>query len=327
MEKIKNTQPNYVLAFDFGGTKLAAALVDLTSGEIAASETQATPANRGAEASLKVMLQAGADVLEKAGFTNKDISGVGISFGGPMSHDRRHVLRSLHVSDWDDFPLPDYVSKTFNVPAFMDNDGNAAALGEWYYGAGRGMTDMLYVQVSTGVGAGLILDRRVFRGQGLAAEFGHLTVTADGPMCACGKRGCVESLAAGWAMARSGKEAYAKAPAGSVLKTLGDQAAGAVDAKMLIEADRKGDAQAVEIVKSGFTYLGISVANAIALIDPQMVVIGGGLTRSWDVMNPLVQAALAEYLPPMFRNRTRVEHSQLHGTETLLGAALLTQGY
>ena len=321
------TQPKYALALDFGGTKLAAALVDVTSGEIAASEFQPTPLGKGSDASLKTMFQLGKHVLQKSSTALSAVRGVGISFGGPISQDRRSVLRSLHVPDWESFALPDYAAETFGLPAFMDNDGNAAALGEWYFGAGCGTEQMLYVQVSTGVGAGLILDKRVYRGQGLAGEFGHLTVMADGPECACGKRGCVESLAAGWALARYGRDAYEAAGPDSVLKALGDQGSGSIDARLVIEACRQGDPLAEMIVDRGFMYLGVGISNAIVLLDPQMVTIGGGISRAWDIMHPRLQSALGLYLPPMFRNRVRIELSQLHGTETLLGAALLTQGY
>ena len=306
---------------------MAAAVVDVSSGEIKASEFQPTPAVKGADASLKAMIQAGQSVLNKLSMPTSAIGGVGISFGGPISQDRRHVLRSLHVPDWDAFPLTDYVTETFGLPAFMDNDGNAAALGEWYFGVGRGTNDMLYVQVSTGVGAGLILDRRVYRGQGLAAEFGHLTVMVDGPQCACGKRGCVESLTSGWAMARYGREAYDRSSPGSVLKILGDQASGLIDARLVIHACRQGDPQAKGIVERGFEYLGVGISNAVVMLDPQMVAIGGGISHAWDIMYPQLQNSLALYLPPMFQNRVRIELSQLHGTETLLGAALLTLGF
>jgi glucokinase len=301
--------------------------VDVTSGEIKASEFQPTPSAQGAKASLKVMLRAGQSVINQSSISTSAINGIGISFGGPISQDRCNVLRSMHIPDWDAFPLPNYVADTFGLPTFMDNDGNAAALGEWYFGAGRGTDNMLYIQVSTGVGAGLILDRQVYRGMGLAAEFGHLTVMADGPQCACGKRGCVESLAAGWALARYGQEAYASAGAGSALKTLGDQSAGLIDAQLVINAYRQNDPLAKEIIERGFKYLGLGIGNAIVLLDPQMVTIGGGVSRAWDVMYPQLQSSLAHYLPSMFQNRTRIELSRLHGTETLLGAALLTLGF
>lgn len=319
--------PRLSLALDFGGTKLAAAVVDVTHGEILAIQRRATPANQGAEASLKVMVEAGQEVLRTSNGPLGEVCGIGVSFGGPISADRRSVLRSLHVSDWDGFKLPDRLAEIFGLPAYMDNDGNAAALGEWRFGAGSGCDNMLYVQVSTGVGSGIVLGGQVFRGGGLAGEFGHLTVMADGPLCACGKRGCVESLAAGWAIARDGREAYKHSEPGSPLYCIGSSNPEAIDAKSVIEACRQDDALAAEVVERSFLFLGIGVCNAVVLLDPEKVVIGGGISRAWDELYPRLQASLDKYLPPMFRDRLMVSQARLHGTETLLGAALLTHGY
>ena len=322
-----NSQPTYVLALDFGGTKLTSALVDVTSGQIEASERQPTPAAQGAEASLQAMVQAGRKILDKSQSRSSTIQGIGISFGGPVSLDRKSVLHSHHVADWDAFPLATHVSQVFGLPTYMDNDGNAAALGEWYFGAGRGSENMLYIQVSTGVGAGLVLRKQVYRGQGLAAEFGHVTVMVDGPECTCGKHGCVESLTGGWALARDGQAAFEKAREDSPLKILAGQNPQGIDAKLVFDAYRQGDPLSKEIVERAFYYLGLGISNAIILLDPQIVVVGGGIAHAWDIMYPLLQSALGDHLQPMFRHRARVVNSALDGVETLLGAALLTQGF
>ncbi len=324
-----DTQPSYALVFDFGGTKLASGLVDLASGNLVEIERQATPAEQGAEASLQAMIQAGQRMLAAlpGQVSPLALKGIGISFGGPVSQDRKRVLHSHHVADWDSYPLVEQVSQVFGLPTYMDNDANVAALGEWYFGAGRGTEDMVYIQVSTGVGGGLILGKQLYRGQGMAGEFGHTTVMPGGPLCTCGRYGCVESLTGGWALARDGKEAYPKAAENSPLKKLGLANPQAMSAELVLNACRQGDPLAAQIVERAFLYLGIGMCNAIQLFDPQMVVIGGGISRAWDVMYPQLQASMAVHLPPLFQHRTRIEVSALHGTETLLGAALLTLGY
>lgn len=236
------------------------------------------------------------------------VTALGISFGGPVSADRQTVLRSMHVGDWEGLPLPAHLSAALGLPAAMDNDGNLAALGEWTFGAGRGVRSLLYIQVSTGIGAGLVLEGQVYRGQGLAGEFGHLTVMPDGPRCVCGKQGCVESLASGWALARDGRALGNDPPP---------------DAEGVLAAARAGHAEAQAIVRRAFTALGQGLAMAITLLDPDVVVLGGGVARAEDWMRPLVTNALTNSLPPMLQNRTRLEFSRLHGAETLLGAALL----
>lgn len=317
-------QPTYSLAFDFGGTKLAAALVDVSNGTFSNLIRLPAPADKGADACLQVMVDAGKTILKSSEIPRNSIRGIGISFGGIVSNDQRTVVTSMHVKNWNDFPLPERITEIFGMPAFMENDGNAAALGEWAYGAGKGTRDMLYVQISTGVGSGLILSGQLFHGQGLAGEFGHMTIIPDGPACACGKKGCVESLTSGWALQKYAREAFEKAEKNSPLYGLGHIDPTKINAELLIEAFRKGDTLAARIVNRGFSSLGLGLCNAIALLDPEMVVLGGGITRSWDILSPIVQSTMEENLPPLSRGRVKVVHSKLDGIETLLGAAMLT---
>jgi glucokinase len=322
-----SSQSNYALAFDFGGTKLAAGLVNITDGSISNLVRLPAPAVEGADACLQAMVKAGTTILQTCVIPRNDIKGIGISFGGIVSDDLRTVVTSMHVRNWNSFPLPDKIAELFKIPTFMENDGNAAALGEWAFGAGKGTRNMLYVQVSTGVGSGLILSGKLFRGQGLAGEFGHMTIEPDGPVCACGKKGCVESLASGWALQQCALEAFQKAETNSPLYRLGHINPGQIDARMLIQACQEGDEQASIIVHRGFRALGLGICNAAALLDPEMVVLGGGITRNWDVLSPIIYATMQEFLLPVSQQRMKLAHSILDGTETLLGAAMLTSEY
>lgn len=320
------TQPSYALALDFGGTKLAAGLVNLTSGSISNLIRLPAPAERGADACFQDMIKAGKTIIQSSAVASSELKGIGISFGGLISDDRRSVVTSMHVKDWNDFPLPEKISELFELPTFMENDGNAAALGEWAYGAGNRVDHMLYIQVSTGVGAGLILSGKLFRGQGLAGEFGHMTIEPDGPLCACGKKGCVESLASGWAFKKYGQEAYKKADTNSPLYRLGRSDPQQIDARLLIQAYREGDEAAEAIIERGFRSLGLGICHATALLDPQVIVIGGGVAHGWDVLSPIVLATMQQNLLPVARQRVKLIPSILDGTETLLGAAMLTTG-
>jgi glucokinase len=315
-----------VLAFDFGGTKLAAAVVDCLSGKIYAQVQRPTPAHQGAIASLEAMLQAGKEALVKTPAPQRKISSVGISFGGPVSPDRRTVLRSMHIADWESYDLAALVEAAFDQPAFMDNDANAAALGEWQFGAGQGVDNLVYIQVSTGIGAGMIINGQVYRGAGLAGEFGHLTVLEDGPLCSCGKHGCVESLSSGWSIARDGRALLAAGEKSLLIELSGDTPQ-SLTAEIVLSAYQAGDPAARAIVDRAFRYLALGIANVITLVDPQVVVLGGGVTRSRQVMQDILNAELPQFLPPMFAERSRVVFSQLHGRETLMGAALLTRGF
>jgi glucokinase len=316
-----------VLVFDFGGTKLAAGVVDADRGRVLAFVRIPTPASQGASGSIDAIVQSGRQALETAGVGLDELhGGIGISFGGPVSKDRRTVLRSMHVEGWDSIDLSDRIAAHFDRPAFMDNDANAAALGEWAYGAGKGAENLLYVQISTGIGAGLIVQRKVYRGSGLAGELGHSTVLVDGPLCSCGKRGCLESLAAGWAIAREGR-ALLENGGSSRLAELSDHRPERMDAELVLRASQEGDPGSLAVVERAFRYLAMGIANAICLLDPDVVVIGGGVSRSRSVVRAILEPELEESLPAMFRGRVRLAFSELEGLETLLGAALLAQGY
>ena len=314
-------ETNAVLALDFGGTKLAAAVVDLKSGRILAESRRPAPRTAGAMASISAMFEMGSQVLIESGQLQP--ARVGISFGGPVSSDRKTVLMSNHVADWEGRPLPRLAEEAFDCSVFMDNDANAAALGAWHYDTHCEPDHMIYLQVSTGIGSGMILNRSLYRGGALAGEVGHTTVIPDGPECVCGKRGCLESLCAGWAIARAGREALQTASSSSPLYHLSQGQPNLVDARLVIEAARAGDAQAQEITRTAFTALGIAIANVISLFDPAVVVLGGGVTRAEAEMRAVIEPVIARELHPLFQNRCRLEFSRLNGKETLLGAALL----
>jgi glucokinase len=295
----------YYLCLDFGGTKLAAGIVDATTGQVVERERRPTPSTQGAEQSLLAAVAACDAVLARAAIPLDQLGGIGISFGGPLGRDRRRVIRSMHVDSWEQTALPDALARRFGMAAVMENDANAAALAEARCGAGRGLRDLLYVQVSTGIGSGLLVGGALYRGRGGAGELGHVVVDPEGPRCVCGKRGCLESLAAGWAIARDGE----RAAVGS-------------DAEEVIAAARSGDEAAGEIVARAFSAVGVAVANAINLLDPERVVLGGGIASADDLLLPPLHAALAEHVVPHLGDLTRVVLSQLGPDPPLVGAAI-----
>jgi glucokinase len=196
------------------------------------------------------------------------------------------VRLSHHVPGWENVPLQAHFAEAFSAPVRVDNDANVAALGEWRFGAGRGVDDMLYVTVSTGVGGGWILDGRPYRGaDGLAGEIGHTVVDPNGPLCLCGKRGCVERLASGPYMAQDVAAARGLSSEHVTGKLVADWAAA-------------GEETAVTILERGARGLGVGIGNAVNLLNPSRVVLGGGITKSGDRWWQLVrQTAQATALP------------------------------
>lgn len=260
-----------ILGLDFGGTKLAAGLVDADAGTVVASARAATPAG-GAQAGLSQMLALGAELVAQA---PAPIQAVGVSFGGPVEADGRTVRLSMHVPGWEGMPLAQHCESQFGVPCVIANDADAAGLAEYRFGAGQGCTHMLYLTVSTGIGGGVIVNGRLHRGEhAWAGEVGHMILKPDGPACACGGNGCLESLSSGLSIAR---DAHINRP-----PTLAHLAPHEVTAKAVAEAAAAGDVVAQQIWDAAVGWLGVGISSACNLLNPGVVVVGGGLTGAGE---------------------------------------------
>jgi glucokinase len=266
---------------DFGGTKLALGLAD-ERGKLLGFRRRPTDAAAAAPGAVQAMHEMAAELGAQSG----TVAGVGISFGGPVAVDRQRTLLSHHGPGWENVHLVREVADVWGVPVEMDNDANAAALGEVRFGAGQGQRNVLYVTVSTGIGGGVVLDGELYRGsRGLSGEIGHTIVQPGGPVCACGKRGCLEAVAAGPALGR----AYAE---------LASQPVGSVTGEEVFRLAAAGDPVAARVLAEAIEYLGIGLANAINLLDPDLVVVGGGVSRAGDrLFVPLRQAVRAACAP------------------------------
>lgn len=290
-----------ILALDFGGTKLTAAIISLSAATKDASSPWLgirrvfSPLGSDAEYDRKTMIKLGRELLD-----GMQPSAVGISFGGPVDFPSGTVRLSHHVPGWENVPLGEQFASAFDAPVAVDNDANVAALGEHRYGAGRGTADMLYITVSTGVGGGWVLGGRPWRGhEGMAGEIGHIVVDWNGPPCLCGKRGCVERLASGPYMAGDAEALLQAWPErGQVLRTSWSGEPGTLGGKQLAEAAEAGDDIALEVVLCGARALGVGIGNAANLINPQLVVLGGGVTKSGELWWSAVRQAARETMLP-----------------------------
>ena len=200
-------------------------------------------------------------------------TGIGVGFGGPVDVERGVILRSHHVSAWDDFPLRETLRERFGTPVALDNDANAGALGEARFGAGQGHRHVLYVNVGTGIGAGVILDGRIYHGaHGLAGEIGHVTVERNGRLCDCGKRGCLEAYASGRAI--GGPE--------------------------VTRAAAEGDPAALRRIDDTARWLAAGIGAAVNVLNPSAVVLGGGVSEAGELLlAPLRSHLEAELMPGM----------------------------
>ena len=296
-----------ILGLDFGGTKLAAGLVNPASGALIASERCPTPAG-GASAGLAAMLALAHSLLStdiRGGssvvggrdtiYRVRTVVGVGVSFGGPVEADGRTVRLSMHIPGWEGLALAERLEREFGARAVVANDGDAAALAEHRFGAGRGVRHLLYLTVSTGIGGGVIVDGRLHRGErAWAGEVGHIVLKPDGPPCPCGRNGCLESLASGLSIARAAREQLHAAQAGSSQGMLARFAPQEITARDVALAAEHGDPLARQIWQAAMEWLGIGISSAANLLDPGRVVLGGGLTRAGALLFDPVRRVVAQ---------------------------------
>ncbi|RME42967.1 MAG: ROK family protein [Caldilineae bacterium] len=269
---------NLLLALDFGGTKLSAAITRAGQTTWLAHRRRFTPPTADGPYEYRTMLQLAHDLIAEAG----PPAAIGVSFGGPVDAARGLVRLSHHVPKWENTPLRDNLRAAFGVPVAVDNDANVAALGELRFGAGQGCQTLLYVTVSTGVGGGWIVDGKIYRGaDGMAGEIGHTVVNPGGMPCVCGKQGCVEAEACGPAMARRARRRMETDPDGmrNLLRRTG-QTPDTLTAEHISRAAAQGDPFARHLIHHAARMLGRGLGTAINLMNPQRVILGGGVTKA-----------------------------------------------
>jgi glucokinase len=264
------------LGVDIGGTKVAAGLVD-AHGEILFRTRAPMNAQGTAAAGLASVRQAMDAALASRPGVN--LGGVGICSPGPLDPRTGVVMNPPNLPCWRNFPLADEIAKAYGVAARVDNDANAAGLAEVLWGAARGYQYVFYATLGTGIGTGIVFDGKIYHGRtGAAAEGGHITIDWHGPKCGCGKHGCIEVLASGPAIAaRARAKIAAGDKRGSRLLELTGLATEKIQAEQVAEAWRAGDALATEVLAETADLLAIWLGNVIDVLEPEIIVIGGGV--------------------------------------------------
>ena len=278
-----------VVGVDIGGTKVAAGIVDL-QGRVLARNRSPMVARGSAADGLAAIESAINTVLEQTP-ADYEVQGIGICSPGPLDPETGVVINPPNLPCWRDFPLAESIRKSHRVPVKVENDANAAALAEATWGSARGYRNVFYLCIGTGIGTGIVFDGVIYHGRsGAAGEGGHMGIDANGPLCPCGKRGCVEVLASGPAIARRAR----KKLAGGLSSRLIELAAGdlaAITSEMIGQASGEGDPVAQTVIRETLDVLAYWLGNVIDLLEPDVIVMGGG-----------VSSMLAPYLNEM-RNR------------------------
>ncbi|MFZ5898894.1 MAG: ROK family protein [Bacillota bacterium] len=311
----------YVAGIDLGGTKILTALAGL-DGQVVQEVKIPTQGGRGFGHVVQRMAASVNEVLARQKARRDDLAAVAVGAPGPVDPLSGIVKEAPNLRGWRGVPLAASLATAVGVPVYVDNDANLAALGEHLFGAGRGTRNMVYITVSTGIGGGLILDGKLYRGASWAAgEIGHLPV-AGGPVCRCGGRGCLEALASGTAIAREARR-LAKSGQAPGLLALAGGSAGKITAPFVFEAAERGDPQAREIVRRAATHLGRGLAVIVNLLNPEMIVLGGGVMANGSAMWDMMLRELQELAWEASLDAVQVVPAALGGRSGVMGAVAL----
>jgi glucokinase len=310
----------YAIGIDVGGTKIAAGLVNRDGVVLARYNTRAH-SEQQPEFVIDGIVQAYHAVLEVSQIKPTDIEAVGLGFGGNTNGPAGVVLVSSNLPAWQHVPLRDIVARRLNQTVILDNDTNVCALGEHRYGAGRGTRHMCYVTFSTGYGIGIIIDHQLYAGHtGTAGELGHVVIEIGGPLCTCGKRGCLMAYASGVGISRM---AYEKIDTGvqTSLRELAPSDRRRISGEIIAEAARQGDEAAREILRTAGYYAGVGLSMIVQVLNPELIVFGGGLTRIGPILLEPVMIGMQENTQPELLDSVRVVPWQLGDDLGIIGAA------
>jgi glucokinase len=303
------------IGIDVGGTKINAFRVE-RDGTVRDRRTVPTPAD-DPEAAVRSMIETSRELL------TDDVVAIGAGVAGLIDSNEGVLRFSPNVS-WRDLPIAPRIREALGLPCQLDNDANVAAWGEWRFGAGRGYRHMLLVTLGTGIGGGIVAGRRLFRGaHGFGGEIGHVIVEPNGPLCGCGNRGCWEQVASGHAIGRLGRQAAREHP-DSLLAGLADGHPDAVTGLVVTEAAHRGDRIANDVLREVGSRLGEGIAGLINVLDPQVVVVGGGAVEAGDALLEPARRRCAEAIEgAAYRPKVPIVAAVLGNDAGAIGAAAL----
>ncbi|HEU0114425.1 MAG TPA: ROK family protein, partial [Thermomicrobiales bacterium] len=305
-----------VIGVDVGGTNLRAAAVDL-AGDIACRHEVRTPAKAGPEAVVDALLALADEAAAEAGLAAD--APLGIAIPGPLDPATGIVAFTPNLKDWRDFPLGAALRQRTRRPFRLANDGNCAAVGEARFGAGRGVDDLIYLALGTGVGGGVIAGGRLIEGAaGFGGEVGHVVVALDGPRCTCGSVGCLEAFVGGWAIARDATLVATTDDGQTLARLAGGRP---LSARIVAEAARAGDPAAAAILRRAGRALGAAMGAFANIFNPRLFVIGGGVGALGEALLEPARTAMVDHSFPRNRDAARIEDSRLGDDTALLGAA------
>ena len=311
----------YTIGIDVGGTKVLGGVVD-ESGVIISIARKDTPRQGGA-ALTQVIAEIAKELL-----ADHEVTSIGVSAAGFVSSDRKTMLATPNIADWNGVNLDYELTQLIGLPVVIENDANAAAWGEAKFGAGKNQNHMMMLTVGTGIGGGIIVNGALYRGAfGIAAEFGHIRVVPDGHLCGCGARGCFEQYASGKALLRHAREAISATPEiARNLLSRGDGTVAGLTGKAITDAARDGDPVAVAAFNTTGQWLGAGIASLSVILDPAYVVIGGGVIDAGEILLKPTRESMERNMPFAGKHPfPQIIAAQLGNTAGLVGVADLAR--
>ncbi len=311
-------RPRLYGAIDLGGTKVRAIVANL-DGRVYGEDIRPSRAGEGVETVVQTMIDCLDAALATSGASRSQLRGLGIASPGGLDLIHGLVQDAPQLPGWEGVPIVEIMSERLRLAVLLDNDANAAALGENRFGAGRGTSCMIYLTISTGVGGGIIIDGKIYHGAtGAAGELGHLVVWVGGPLCMCGERGCLEAIASGTGIAWRARELVDRGEAPGLKRILEEK--GELDGDEVAEAARAGDGEARRLFDDAGLYLGVALANYVNIFNPEMIVLGGGVTNgAGDLFLPRAEQTMRQLARKQPLKHVRLNRATLGDRSGSLG--------
>jgi predicted NBD/HSP70 family sugar kinase len=305
---------------DLGGTHLSGVVVNFEGRRIASNNIEV---HNGMEPEtlMKLCVYLMGNLLKDGGLTEYDLSGIGISFPGFVTSSQGSVT-SENFPKWQNIPIQKMFQDRYNLPVYVDDCSRLMALAELWFGRGRNCRDFIVADLGFGIGCGIVIDRKIFRGSGgKSGEVGHTLVDVNGPPCSCGSHGCIESFAAGWALSREAQKIMRRHPDSLLCETCGNSPEG-VNFRQVVLAANLGDPYCADLLKKAGEYIGIGLSNAISFFNPSRLIIGGRLIQDNEIMTRAIAETIKIKCMKQILEDVEITVSELGGSASALGAGI-----
>ncbi len=320
MNKDRKKYRDVVIGVDFGATNIRIGVV-AKDGKIITKETIPTYSMRGKKFIIKRLIDELKVLISTLKLKGIKVLALGIGIAGIIYIKKGIVAFSPNMPDWRMVPLKIIVARRLKLPVFIENDANAAAIGEGWLGAGKGMRNFVCITLGTGIGGALVLDGRIVHGaDGMAGEIGHITVNPDGPLCNCGNNGCLEAYSSATGIIRMAKEALKTGRSSNLLSMTGGNLE-KLTSLMIADAAKSGDSLSMEIMDKAGAYLGIGLADLVNLLNMELVIFSGGMLDLWDDFKKKVNTEILRRAYDIPAKRLRYKKAKLGEMSGVFGSA------